>query len=103
MPVFLLLLLAVCMNIAGDYAGKFWSVHQKPWIFLIAFGLYALAGLLYLPSLLKEGLIVTSLIWTILTVVGFVLVGLLIFHEHLTTMQLLGVGLGVAAVVLLSL
>jgi multidrug transporter EmrE-like cation transporter len=93
-PVFMSLTLAALATIAGDYAGKLWSVHQQPWVFMVAMVLYAMSGLFFLPTLLKEGLVVTSLIWTILTVIGFLIIGTLIFHEQLTTIQWAGVGLG---------
>jgi len=101
-PVFVLLVLAAAATIAGDYVGKLWSLNLKPWTFWFAFTLYALTALFYFPTLLREGLIVTSILWTVLATVGFLAVGVLIFHEHLTLLQWFGVGLGVVSVIILS-
>lgn len=102
LPVGVALSLAATVTVAGDYFGKLWSIEQKPWIFCLAILLYASSGILYIPTLLKEGLIITSLIWTILTITGFLAVGVLIFHEQLTPVQWAGVAFGVLAIVLLS-
>lgn len=101
-PVIVLVAVAAAANVAGDYVAKLWSEAPQVWLYAGAVALYGLSGFIYIPSLLREGLIVTSMAWTLITFIGFVLVGLFIFGEHLTTLQWAGVGCGVVALVLLS-
>lgn len=102
LPVFALLLLAAIATVAGDYFGKLWSVDLRHAYFWIGFVLYALAGLFYFPTLLRDGLITTSIVWTILATAGFLIIGLLIFKEQLTLLQWIGVGFGIVAIILIN-
>lgn len=49
-----------------------------------------------------RGLVVTSLLWDILSVVGFLFIGIVIFKENLNTLQTAGVILGIVALIMLS-
>ncbi|KKT43473.1 MAG: drug resistance protein [Candidatus Wolfebacteria bacterium GW2011_GWE2_44_13] len=101
-PVGVLLTLAAGSVIVGDYFGKLWSTQQRPLFLVIAFLGYFGSGFFYLPTLLREGLLVTSIIWSLLSIVGFMVIGLLIFKETLTGIQAVGVGFGVISLVILA-
>jgi len=60
-----------------------------------------MSAFFYIPSLLKEGLIVTSIFWDLLSVIGFLIIGLVIFKESLNPWQAVGAALGVIAIVVL--
>ncbi len=100
-PVPVWLTLSATTVIIGDYLAKRWSIDRGATLFISAMAAYALSGPFYLPTLLKEGLVVTSLIWTIITTLGLLVVGMLIYHEHLTTSQSIGVILGIISMILL--
>lgn len=102
-PVWLLISLSASGVILGDLSGKYWSTNQQPVFFLLAVLGYALSTFFYLPVLLREGLVITSLLWSLLSIVGFVFIGLVIFKETLTPLQIFGVVLGVIALVILSI
>ena len=88
---------------AGDYLAKYWSVHQKPAFFYSAILVYGLAGLFYAPVLLKHGLVITAVLWGLVSTVGFLIIGLVIFHETLTTLQTVGVLLGIISLLILAI
>lgn len=102
-PIIILITLAALTTVAGDYFGKLRSVNLSPWAFWAGFILYAVTAFFYFPTLLREGLIVTAILWTVLSTVGFFLVGYYIFGEELSTLQWLGVGFGVVAIFLLNI
>ena len=102
-PTWLLLLLSAVSVIAGDYFAKFWSTNQKPAFFILSIIGYVLSGVFFIPILLREGLVWASLIWVILSAAGFIFIGLVLFHETLTTIQTVGLILGVLAIILLNL
>lgn len=101
-PVWLLLSLSAGSVIIGDLMGKFWSVNSRPLFYVIALICYFLSGVFYIPSLMREGLVITSVIWSILSIAGFLFIGLVVFNESLTPLQITGVVLGVIALILLS-
>jgi len=63
----------------------------------------AFSGFFFIPTLLREGLVVTSVIWSILSIIGFLAVGILIFKETLTILQIVGVIFGILALIILKL
>jgi multidrug transporter EmrE-like cation transporter len=103
LPVFSLLLLSALGVISGDYFAKYWSVEQRGWMYALAIVGYALSAVFYIPTLLREGLVVTSVVWVVLSTIGFLVVGILIFHETLTPLQWVGVGLGIASLLILTI
>ncbi len=102
LPVWLLLGLSAAGVITGDYFAKYWSVNQRLLFVVLAVAGYAVSSLFYIPTLLREGLIITSVIWVVLSTIGFLFIGLVLFHETLTAIQWLGAGLGIASLLILS-
>ena len=102
-PVPLLLIMSAASVVAGDFFAKYWSLHTRSIFFVLAVIGYLGSSFFYIPTLLKEGLVVTSVIWSVLSIVGFLLVGLIVFKETLNPLQSVGVGLGVLSLIILSL
>jgi len=103
MPVALMLVLSATSVVLGDLFAKVWSINQRGLFFGIAIVGYFLSGLFYIPTLLKKGLVITSVMWSLLSIVGFLLIGLLLFKESLTPLQIVGVLLGIVALIFLSI
>ena len=61
-PVVGLILAASISVIVGDYAAKAWSQSHREWYLFLAFAGYFFSGFFYIPTLLRDGLIVTSII-----------------------------------------
>ena len=102
-PVWALLCFAAISVVAGDIFAKYWSANAKSVFYFAALIAYAFSGFFYIPTLLREGLVVTSVIWSILSIVGFLFVGIILFKETLTPLQIAGVVLGVIALIILTL
>lgn len=102
LPVSALLGLSAVGVIFGDYFAKYWSQHPRPFWLVLTFIAYFLSPFFYVPTLLREGLVVTSVVWSILSIIGYLFVGLVIFRETLSGTQTVGVVLGVVALVILS-
>ncbi len=95
--------MAASSAVLGDYFAKSWSINLRPTYFLLALVGYLGSGVLFIPVLLKEGLVVSSITWSILTILGFIFIGLVMFHESLNMLQVFGVILGIISLVLLNL
>jgi multidrug transporter EmrE-like cation transporter len=102
-PVMGLLVMSAVSVILGDLFGKLWSQKPSPLLFLLALMAYLLSGWFYIPTLRRESLVLTSVIWTVLSTTGFLAIGLLLFHESLSPLQGIGVFFGVVSLILLSI
>lgn len=102
LPLWSLLILSGTSVALGDFFAKSWSVERRSWLILAMVLGYFFSGFFYLPTLLKGGLIVTSMIWSLLSTLALVAIGLFIFHESLTSLQIVGLILGTVAIMVLS-
>jgi len=100
--MYLLIALSACGVVLGDYSAKTWSIDREPLWLIFAFLGYFFSAFFYIPSLLKEGLVVTSLLWDLLSIIGFLFIGIVIFKENLTALQVVGAVLGTVALIILS-
>lgn len=102
-PVFVLVLCSAGGVILGDYAAKSWSITHNGSSLLMAWFGYFLSGFFYVPTLLREGLIVTSVLWVLLSTLGYLTIGFLIFKESLSVVQLFAVALGIISIFVLTI
>jgi multidrug transporter EmrE-like cation transporter len=86
----------------GDTFAKYWSLNPRWSIFIGAMLGYLASGFFYIPSLLREGLVITSVIWSLISIIGFLFVGLVLFKEHLTPVQWIAVALGIVSLLILA-
>ena len=102
-PLILLFTVSALFVGVGDYLAKKWSLVPG-WNFCAgALVCYFISSFFYLLTLTRKGLVVSCVIWSISSIVAFLFVGLVIFHETLSGMQLIGVILGTISLILLSL
>lgn len=84
--------------IIADTIAKLWSLNSDGprgrllWLCAIAF--YQLASVAYVGTLKADGLVKTSLVWSVFTTFGFLLVGMVGFRASLTATQAVGVAFG---------
>ncbi len=102
-PVPMLLGISAASVVAGDTLAKFWSTNHRPALFWLSLLAYAASGIFYVPTLVRAGLIVTSTLWGVADMIGFLFIGFVIFHETLSPLQLVGVGFGAVAVIILAI
>jgi multidrug transporter EmrE-like cation transporter len=98
------ILLLVGFELVADMLAKQFGLTGKVIFGILAILGYILANLAWLLSLrsgaeLSKG----SIIFSALSGIGAVLLGLLVYHEKANPLQLIGVVLGIAAIVFLSL
>jgi multidrug transporter EmrE-like cation transporter len=103
LPLYVLLLLSAFGVVIGDYFAKLWSVNTKTTFLILAFVGYLASSFFFIPSLLKEGLIVTSVIWSLISIIGFLFIGFVVFKESLNLWQVVGICFGVISLIILSI
>lgn len=102
LPVYVLIMISATGVIVGDYFAKKWSIDQKTVYFVVTLITYWSGTFFFMPTLLREGLVITSVLWVLFTMIGTLFIGLIIFKETLVPLQIAGVVLGVIAILLLA-
>jgi multidrug transporter EmrE-like cation transporter len=103
LPVFVLILLSASGVVTGDYFAKSWSENRETWRFVLSVVGYICSGIFYIPTLLREQLIITSIIWSFLSIIGFLVIGFFIFKETFNYIQVAGIIFGVISLTLFAL
>jgi multidrug transporter EmrE-like cation transporter len=99
----ILLLIGGIILTAGDILMKEWVVTNKYLFYFIGLAVY-LIGLNFLAQSFKfKNIAVASVIFVIFNVVTLSLVSWLYFKETLSPMQIIGMALGIAAIIVLEL
>lgn len=101
-PIQLLLFLSALSVVLGDFFAKYWSTNQRKLFFAVALLAYFLSGVLFIPALLKERLVISAMLYTLFSVSGFLFIGLIIFKESLSMLEAVGVVLGIVALIILA-
>jgi multidrug transporter EmrE-like cation transporter len=100
--VYSLLLAAVLGEVTGDLLFRKWGIEKKWTVFVAAIVIYNIATLMWGFSLqyiqVSTGIIILGVLNVVLVVIG----GLVFFGEKLSTVQIVGVVLGIASLTLLS-
>ena len=88
----------------GEFLSKKFALNPK-WIFVIGIIItYSIGVLFWLPAILqKNQLSIIGTMWSILSLLITVLIGLLIFGEKLNTLGIIGIILAFVTTIILSL
>ena len=103
-PAIIWLITSALLFAGGEFLSKKFALNPSVKYLLIVVAIYALGTLAWLPAILqKNQLSVVGAIWSVLSLLTTVLIGVLIFHEHLNVLGLFGILFALIAVVLLSI
>jgi multidrug transporter EmrE-like cation transporter len=87
----------------GEFLSKKFALSPSWTLFLLFTLVSIISGSAWLPAIFeKNQLSVTGVIWSIVSLMATVAIGILIFKEKLNLTQSIGLALGFAAVILLS-
>lgn len=98
-----LLLVAVALEVVGDIFFKRWTLEHRPLFLWAGFAIYATGTLLWAFSLKYELLAKAISVFTIVNLICVVLVGILLFDEHISMMSKIGIFLGLISIALIEL
>ena len=103
-PYIAWLVLSALLFAFGEYLSKKFALAPSfSYVALIVF-IYALGTLAWLPAILqKNQLSIVGAIWSVMSLVATVGIGVLIFGEQLNTVAIVGLILGLLSILLLSL
>lgn len=102
-PAWAWLLLSASGFTLGEYVAKKWALQPSLGLATVVVLTYAVSTLAWLPVLLhKNQISLMGTLWLVLATVATVSVGVFAFHEQLSAVQWVGVGLALAALALLG-
>ncbi len=88
----------------GEFLSKKFALNPKGVLIICILAIYSLGVLAWLPAILQRNqLSIVGTIWSVLSLLTTVLIGVLIFGERLSAIGIIGIIMAVMAVVLLSL
>ncbi|PIN94416.1 hypothetical protein COU53_03620 [Candidatus Pacearchaeota archaeon CG10_big_fil_rev_8_21_14_0_10_30_48] len=99
---FLLIILAVALEVIGDIFFKKWAIDNKNILLYLGLSIYLIGTIFWAISLKYEYLSKAISIFTILNLIVVVLVGVIYFKENLSLINKIGMGLGILSVILIE-
>ena len=100
---FLLILLAVSLEIIADIIFKKWSIDNKNLLLYIGLLIYFIGTIFWAFSLKYEYLSRAISVFTVLNLLIVALVGIIYFKEDLSFINKIGIGLSVLAIILVEI
>ena len=100
--IFLVIIVAA-LEVVGDILFKEWTIKNNTWLLVSGVIFYMIATTFWAFSLKYQGLAKAVVIFGVLTVIIGVLVGVFLYKEELTTLNIIGIILGLACITLLEI
>lgn len=99
----LIIIVVAIFEVIGDILFKEWTIKNNTWLLISGIIFYMLATTFWAFSLKYQELAKAVVIFGVLTVIIGVLVGVFLYKEKLTSLNILGVTLGLACIILLEI
>ncbi len=91
------------LDLLAILSAKMWHITGKPY-YLVGTALgFAMAGIFFALSLKYEGMAVTNVLWIAISVILVAAMGYFVFKEHITSLQLVGMGCVILGIVFLNI
>jgi multidrug transporter EmrE-like cation transporter len=100
--IFLVIIVAI-LEVVGDILFKEWVIHDKKYLMALGILFYMAATIFWAFSLKYQNLSKAIVIFAVLTLIVGVLVGVFIYKEELTTLNIIGILLGLASIILIEI
>ncbi len=98
---FIFLGLNFILSTTGDTTAKLWAIHPgQKWLW-ITLAINVFTSITFMLVIRESGLAIGSAIMLLLTMLSTLLIGYLIFKEHIANGQWVGIALGFIAVLFL--
>jgi multidrug transporter EmrE-like cation transporter len=103
-PAMVWLIISAVFFAFGEFLSKKFALAPSVGYVILILFIYSLGALAWLPAIFeKKELSIVGAIWSVLSLLATVLIGVLIFDEKLNVIAITGIILGIIAVALLSM
>jgi multidrug transporter EmrE-like cation transporter len=99
----LLIIVVAILEVIGDILFKEWTIKSNTWLLISGIISYMVATTFWAFSLKYQGLAKAVVIFGVLTLIIGVLVGVFIYKEELTYLNITGIIFGLACIILLEI
>ncbi len=103
MKFYLLLTALLIFDLIGLSLAKIWSIKLTPVYLIMTIICYAIMAIFLAFSFKYEGAAITNIIWVSLSAIGMTAIGYFIFHENITTLQFIGIGVIMIGLIIIRL
>ncbi|OHA46182.1 MAG: hypothetical protein A2541_00665 [Candidatus Taylorbacteria bacterium RIFOXYD2_FULL_36_9] len=100
--IFLVIVVTI-LEILGDILFKEWTIHNKKLLLITGVISYMIATIFWAFSIKYQNLSKAVVIFAVLTLIIGVLIGVFIYKEELTSLNIIGIILGLASIILLEI
>ena len=100
---YILVSLTTIFEVLGDFLFKKWVLVDQKWFLIVGIVAYLISTVIWAFSLKTESLSKAIAIFTVLSIIIVDLMGVYVFKEHLSTLNVTGIALGVVSIILVSL
>src|SRR5690242_15194555 len=98
------LILSALFFACGEFLSKKFALNPKLSTVFLILGVYMLGVLAWLPAIVqRNSLSIVGTIWSVMSLVATVLIGILIFSEKLSIVGMLGIIMAFISIILLSI
>jgi len=97
-----LLCTGVLLEVAGDVLLKQWSLTGRRALFATGLALYGAGSVFWVYSLKYEALSKVGTVFMLLNIMLIAVAGVLIFKEHLSVVNKIGIALGIVSIFLVE-
>ena len=97
------ILIAVILEVFADILFKKWTIQSKNFLLFLGLGLYFIGTIFWAISLKYEYISKSISLFTIINLIVIILIGVIYFKEDLSTINKIGMVLGVVSVVLIEI
>ena len=97
------IIIVAVLEIGGDILFKEWTIQHKNYLLVFGVLLYMAATIFWAFSLKYQHLSKAVVIFAIITLIVGALVGVFVYKENLTTLNMAAILLGLASIVLLEI
>jgi multidrug transporter EmrE-like cation transporter len=103
-PVWIWITISSIFFAFGELLSKKFAINPGWTLFLLFILVDIISASAWIPAIFeKSQLSITGVIWSVVSLIATVLIGVLIFNEKLTLTQTIGLAAGIVSVILLSL
>lgn len=103
-PAWAWIVISVTFFAFGEFLSKKFALNPGWTLFLAFIIVDIISASAWIPAIFqKSQLSITGVIWSVVSLIATVLIGILIFSEKLTIIQTIGLATGLVSIILLSL
>ena len=88
----------------GEFLSKKYVMSPHLSLLLLLVSMYVIGALLWLPALMQQkDLSLTGTLWSVISLCMTVAIGVLLFHESLNTLRIVGMAFAIISIVILTM